>query len=143
MGITQSAILGTNVTCGGIYATAFSCGSTRQAPLTPAVSISLDTITYFSDDGLIVEGKLLENQFVISKRDAMPKDSLVEDMLLKFDEMQSEIDGLKTRFSEQEEHIGVVADAVHTGNKGVLVEVFISIGVVFVCGLIVLALRKR
>lgn len=51
--VTGAAPNGTSVTCGAIYATAFSCGSSRAAPLTPAVAISLDTIQYFNDDGVI------------------------------------------------------------------------------------------
>ena len=52
--ISQSAQVsgaGTRITCGGVYATAFSCGSSRRAPLTPVVDISLDSIVYFNNDG--------------------------------------------------------------------------------------------
>ena len=46
--VMQSAELGTPVPCGGVYASEFSCGSSRKAPLVPAVGISLDNIQYFS-----------------------------------------------------------------------------------------------
>lgn len=42
----------TSVVCGAVYATAFSCGSTRSAPVTPALAISLDNMGYFDDDGV-------------------------------------------------------------------------------------------
>merc|ERR1711991_160335 len=51
--ILQSAPSGTRVRCGAVYATAFSCGSTRRAPLVPAVRISLDPVFYRNDDGLM------------------------------------------------------------------------------------------
>merc|ERR1711991_670187 len=112
--ITQSAYLGTNVTCGGIYAMAFSCGSNRQAPLTPAIAISLDSVTYFSDDGLIVQGKLLLNadnpfrptdpsQNVLNPGDAQP--GLIDQILREFDTMHSEMDGLKGELHETRETV--------------------------------------
>ena len=51
--VVMSARLGTKVPCGGVYATSFSCGSTRRAPLTPAIDVSFDSVVYFADDGLI------------------------------------------------------------------------------------------
>jgi len=54
---------GTSVQCGAIYATAFSCGSNRSAPLTPAVGISLDTIQYFNDDGIINTKRSMDNKW--------------------------------------------------------------------------------
>lgn len=52
--VTQSVPLPTNVSCGAVYATAFSCGSSRSIPLTPALGLSLDAIHYASADGTIV-----------------------------------------------------------------------------------------
>jgi len=52
----------TPVPCGALYATAFSCGSTRSAPVTPALSISLDTLDYFNDDGLIISKRSGKNE---------------------------------------------------------------------------------
>jgi hypothetical protein len=92
--ITQSLYLGSNVTCGGVYATAFSCGSTRSAPLTPAVGISLDSIVWFSDDGLLGRVNPLLN--VQSKRFAKRDDSLVYEILTQVESLQHhflELDG--------------------------------------------------
>lgn len=50
--ITQSAFLGTDVSCGVVSSTAFSCGSSRSSPLTAARGISLDSIVYFNEGGL-------------------------------------------------------------------------------------------
>jgi hypothetical protein len=173
--ITQSAILGTNVTCGGIYATAFSCGSTRKAPLTPAVSISLDTISYFSDDGLIVEGKLLQHQFATR---SVPDTSLIDNILVEFDGIQSEVLELKESnkrledsLEESKKHIDNLEEAkkqsekrdeaqdkrdeahdeqlnsfsknVRSNDHSVMFDVFLSIFVVLVCGVLVVALQKR
>jgi len=49
--ISQSLPLGTPVPCGALYATAFSCGSTRKAPMTPALQISIDAVNYGNDEG--------------------------------------------------------------------------------------------
>merc|ERR1711991_935812 len=84
--ITQSAVLGTNVSCGGVYATAFSCESTRGAPITPAVDISYDTVVYFSDDGLIVEGLELEHAF--SRRVA--RDPMMDTLVMKIQNLEEE-----------------------------------------------------
>ena len=46
-----------SVRCGGVVATAFSCGSTRSSPLVPAVGISLDTVSYFNSDGVTARKK--------------------------------------------------------------------------------------
>lgn len=89
--ITQSALLGTKVPCGGVYATAFSCGSTRRAPLTPAVDVSLDSIVWFNDDG--VDGSL--NIAKRSSMSARQEDSLIHDVLMEFEGMQSELSSLK------------------------------------------------
>merc|ERR1712065_22286 len=177
--ITQSAYLGTNVTCGGIYAMAFSCGSNQQAPLTPAIGISLDSVTYFSDDGLIVEGKLLINgdnpfrptdpsQNILNPGDADP--GLIDQILREFDTMHSEMNGLKgelhetrdelheakkrlerseTLHEESKRHIEVHDEKLSLFSKitrsdghSVLTDVFISIGVVFICGILVLVFQK-
>jgi hypothetical protein len=90
--ITQSAnvTLGTNVTCGGVFATAFSCGSSRSAPLTPAIDISFDSIMYFNNDG---EYAPANNR----KRGIGAADSsLLRTILLDYEHMQSEIVSLKS-----------------------------------------------
>lgn len=88
--VIQSLALGTPLPCGGVYATAFSCGSSRRQPLTPAVDISLDSIVWFNDDGL--DGKTTP-----SKREvrAAHDDSLIHSMLVEFEDMQTEIAILK------------------------------------------------
>jgi hypothetical protein len=153
--ITQSAVLGSNVTCGAVYATAFSCGSTRSAPLTPAISISLDTINYFSDDGEIVEGKLLHNHFERSRGDT----GLMDNILMEFDQIQAKVNQLEEReqmleeelleskkrhhHSEQNiERLALFNKVVRSDGHGLVIDVFISIAVVLGCGVLVLALQK-
>jgi hypothetical protein len=173
--ITQSAFLGTNVACGGVYATDFSCSSTRTAPLTPAIAISLDTISYFSDDGLIVEGKLLEHQFLSRSMRGDP--ALIDNILVEFDNIQLEMSGLKDTVRSQAEELHETKeelqkrDEIHdqridksekrhnksensieklslfykiirSDGHSLVVDVFISIAVVLVCGMLVLAFQK-
>merc|ERR1711991_244553 len=97
--ITQSAVLGTNVSCGGVYATAFSCESTRGAPITPAVDISYDTVVYFSDDGLIVEGIELEHAF--SRRVA--RDPMMDTLLMEVQQLKEENKQLQEKDQQLED----------------------------------------
>jgi hypothetical protein len=89
--ITQSAALGTRVPCGGVYATAFSCGSTRRAPLTPAVDISFDSIVYFNNDGLFGTTTPLSP----AKRRAETERTVMETILVDFEHMHSELETLR------------------------------------------------
>ncbi len=88
--ITQSVYLGTNVSCGGIYATAFSCGSKRTAPLTPAVDISFDSIVYFNEDG--VDGTPTKAARSAGKRNLAAMDkTLFKTILHDFEHVQNEL----------------------------------------------------
>jgi hypothetical protein len=51
--IFASAVYPTNVTCGAVYATQFSCGSYRSSPPDPAIAISLDQVRFASDAGVL------------------------------------------------------------------------------------------
>lgn len=51
--ITKSAVLGSDVRCGVIYTTAFSCGSTFGQARNFAAAISLDAIEFVNNDGLV------------------------------------------------------------------------------------------
>ena len=73
--VLQSATLGTAVPCGGVYASEFSCGSSRKAPLVPAIGISLDNIQYFSDDGLMVAG-FVEEDSLLRRSNRFPAENL-------------------------------------------------------------------
>jgi hypothetical protein len=90
--ITQSAVLGTSMPCGGVFATAFSCGSSRTAPLTPAVDISLDSIVYFNNDG--------EHGAVAPLRKRAPLDNVIaQTILVDFERMQDDLLSLKRTVS--------------------------------------------
>jgi hypothetical protein len=82
--IMQSANLATGgqpLPCGGVYASAFSCGSTRSAPLTPAIDISLDSIVYFDNDGQY------GSETPLRKRDS----GAAESILLQFEHMRRDV----------------------------------------------------
>jgi len=84
------------VPCGGVMATAWSCGSTRKAPLTPAVSISLDSIVYFNDEGLNIASGLTPAR----KRSSL---SGVEDRILQaVEELKEDNKELKAKSSQLE-----------------------------------------
>lgn len=158
--ITQSARLGTNVTCGGVYATDFSCGSTRRAPLVPAVGISLDTITYFSDDGLIVEGRLLKNNFEVFPTRSLhgrASQSMIDDILVEFGNMENmvrdsttELENVKATIAklqesdaDQTKKIASHDNRFGSSEETIMIEVFVSVFVVIVCGVVVLAIQKK
>ncbi len=44
--VTQSALLGTRVDCGGIFAEQFTCGSTQAFPVTSAVGVYLNSFAF-------------------------------------------------------------------------------------------------
>ena len=59
----------------------FSCGSTNAAPITPAVGISLDSLMYWSDDGLLVDAMHLTNYWRPSNGPLINKRSRQVDMM--------------------------------------------------------------
>ncbi len=84
--VRQSGYMGTNVECGGVYATHFSCGSTRAAPLTPADSISLDNVFYFSSDG-----ETGPTSPLTKRRHRAVDRSLMADVLVQFDQLHNTV----------------------------------------------------
>ncbi len=91
--ITQSLFMGSNVTCGGVYALAFSCGSSRRAPLTPALDISLDNIVFFSDDGLMGNITAFTNypaKRSLSSRSVRTEDSLLTTVMDQIEKIENE-----------------------------------------------------
>ena len=139
--ITQSAEAGTNVSCGGVYATAFSCGSTRSAPLTPAVAISLDTVLYFDDDGMVIPGQPFVNQ---RKRSGL--DTIVQ--RVSYLEERNAILEKRTELLEQsdrsqDEQITQTRKNFHMSTgQSVMLDVFVSIGAVVLCGALVVFAQK-
>jgi hypothetical protein len=97
--VTQSVWLGTNTTCGGVYASAFSCGSSRRAPLTPALDISLDSIVWFRDDGLLGDtNRLINQQFKRERSESAKKDSeMLSSILDELERMDQENKELKEK----------------------------------------------
>jgi hypothetical protein len=135
--ITQSARLGTNVSCGAIYATGFSCGSSRSAPLTPSVDISFDSITYYNNNGEFgVETSL-------GKRAAGPDGSLLSDILVEVEHLNAKVE---EKFGAVHSKLSTVESTLKThsswmkGLRGTLPaeQRNIVIGVSLVAGAIVL-----
>ncbi len=169
--ISQSAVVtpGTNVSCGGVYATAFSCGSSRAAPLTPAVDISLDSIVYFNNDGEYAPTGTLKRSL------AAADSSLFRTILVDYEHMHNEIASLKTENvalssgfkhldsevtevksgfkqhddsikhldSEVKHHDQTLRTALPAEKRSVIIGVSVTVGAVAVCGALVLLLAKR
>jgi hypothetical protein len=118
--ITNDFVLGTSVRCGAVYATDFSCGSTRQAPLQPAVSVSLDTIQYFNDDGLLLHAGMMP-----MNRRSNVNSRFVDSILVEFEEMRTELVTLKAADSEIKSELQTLeaADAKLEANMATKAEV--------------------
>jgi len=90
--ILQSAALGTNVTCGGVYAKQLAFGSTQRMPLFSASDISFDSLVYFNDDGLSAAGVPLMHM----TRNSMNQRQL-DDIVVTLDDLDSHVQQQKAR----------------------------------------------
>ena len=150
---------GFNIPCGGVYATAFSCGSTRSAPLTPAVDISFDSIVYFDTDGIY--GTAVSSR----KRAALATDhGMLSGILVDFEHLHSEVVSLKGDVSVHEaklveqgaklqrvehmesqvdQHDRVLRKALPVDQREVLAGVSVAVAGVILCGVAVYFIAKR
>ena len=139
--VAQSAVSGQNVSCGAVYATAFSCGPLRAAPATPAMSISLDTVFYFNSDGMTVEGQDFQNQ-------RRRRTEFYEKLVGRVGELESKQDYLtrkteKLESKDQQQRSAIDETAqISSSSSGVVVDVMISVGVVVFCVGIAMLVRK-
>lgn len=154
--VKEAVIPGTNVSCGAVQATDFSCGSTRKAPLTPAVRISLDTIQYFSDDGLMGMGIPLQNQYR-RRSSAHVDQSLIDHILVEFDSLQAETNRLEVdtaalkskllveqKKNDQQDQLLMLRDSKSTPQgQSLVVDIALSVAAVMVCALVVFVAQKR
>lgn len=150
--VVQSAFNGTHVPCGGIYATQFSCGSTRQAPLVPAVLISLDTIMYFSDDGQVTSGMPSMHQYGLRSSSFA---TVVDNILVEFDALQAKADHLAERMARTEEldleqsralqklRNGSNDNSAERATHSLVVDIAFSVIAVVVCAAVLFAVQKR
>ena len=166
--ITQSLFLGSNVTCGGVYATAFSCGSSRKAPLTPALEISLDSIVWFNDDGLLGNTNPLQNY--PAKRQTRDFDLVkvvidqVEELQARLEEHDNKLGQHDNKFGQHDNKLGqhdnklgqvdnklgqvdnklrrLESNSPSSSGINILSEVLVSVGVVLFAAAAV-ALRKK
>jgi hypothetical protein len=143
--IQQSAVLGTAVPCGGIYATGFSCGSSRRAPLNPAVGISIDGMEWPGDEGLLAEGFALPHMY--DTRSA-PSTRLLDDILVEFDSLSHKTRDLEATVEQlkaTDEHMAAQmrSSQEQSSSHSLLIDVGISIAAVGVCAAIVFVVTKR
>jgi len=109
-----------NVACGGVYATDFSCGSSRRFPVVPALGISFDDINYF--------------QTVGQNGGTIPVKRATEKMM---DHLMEEI----TRLDKRD---GELASQVSTTSKTRMwFDVFVSMWAVVLSGALVMAIRRK
>ena len=142
----------------------FSCGSTNAAPITPAVGISLDSLMYWSDDGLLVDAMHLTNYWRPSNGPLINKRSrqvdMMESVLEKIERLEEEnrelrendrrledkTDRLEANDQRLEGSISSVMRLVRkspSSGHGLAADVLISVGVVLCCGLVVALITKR
>lgn len=158
--VVQSLFMGSNVTCGGVYATAFSCGSSRQAPLTPAVEISLDSIVWFNDDGVDGATNPLVNMPGKRSMQSRSQDySLFQSILGHVEAMESKNVMLEAKITQLEakdiqlEAKDIQHDAkdaehdqglVKKSGREVVLDVFVSLGVLLAAALLsILVIRRK
>jgi len=166
-----SFVMPTNVSCGGIRATHFSCGSTRSNPLNGAFGVSLDTVSYFSDDGLMATGMQMQEATRL-RRSARSDPSLMDQVLSEFDRQMEEnrrqdeqilsqdkqilrqdelirnlekkLEGETKERRKNEEAIFHRLARSFVGDSHHLVkDVSISVAVVLICAAVALMLHKR
>ena len=130
-----------------MYASELSCGSTRAAPLTPAIRISLQGI-YLNDDGVLAGVKKplphqYEDDILAKKRSA----GIMGDILVEFDELHAENHDLKAELrstaaelrAKIEQHHGAAEKRGHH----IIIDVVISAVAVLACAALVVFLRKK
>merc|ERR1711991_417876 len=153
--ISQSAWLGTNVSCGGIYATNFACGSERKAPILPAMGISFDTMTYFSDDGLILQGQKLghtwdeyqdlQNDYPADLLRRRRDVGLIDSVLEQVEHLRSEVEQLGIKLDDESSslwtHVRKLAPSPDRAHF--FLEVFAAVAAVMSCAMVALLLKRR
>jgi len=140
--IDQSAnttLGGLSAPCGGVFAIAFSCGSTRSAPLTPALGISLDSIVYFDNDG--VHGT------VTTRQRSVADIRVLGEILTDFEHLHTEVAALKGDVRAQdatlEQHTRALRHALPVNQREVLAGVSVAVGGIVLCGIMVYFIAKR
>lgn len=92
--VMQSLPNGTAVPCGALYATAFSCGSSRSAPLTPALQISMDAINFPNTGGQLSTASSLrrrDSENAIVKRHQW----MLEEIVVELEHTKAEVAEMK------------------------------------------------
>jgi hypothetical protein len=134
---------GVQVPCGGVYATAFSCGSTKETPLTPAVSISLDSIMYFNDNGVV--GSVYQPAKRFQRGDALTNSILAQ--LDKVNVMAKEVEkvsDLEARLVDVNSRLEANVKKVNSSfsPNHIVSEVLVSAGVILVAAALVVAWKR-
>ena len=125
--VSQSAKYGSHVPCGGVYAKAFSCPSTRGVPLVPAISISLDTIDYFNDEGLLADSMRLEHQFARQGRSSgSAATELMGSLVSEVSHLQQEVGDLRSKLSRSAVE-GMVHEAMEMRLRPILSKLQASV----------------
>ncbi len=129
-----------SVRCGGVVATAFSCGSTRSSPLVPAVGISLDTVAYFNSDGVLaankkkrsgIEGREVEALLArVASRDEVERVAAKVSRLVERSEVEAAVEDM----AKQRKQLALT----HT-----LADIAAAVGVAAVVAMVVAFLVKR
>lgn len=120
-------------------ATAWSCGSTRRAPLTPAVSISLDTIVYFNDEGQTVASGVPATR----KRSIM---SGLDDMVLQaVEELKEDNKMLKAKVRQHDDKDMQLEQLIYgrAAPRTYMLDAVFVFGIAFLAAVALLVARRR
>jgi len=127
--VSASATFDQNVPCGSIHILSTTCGALLSSTVR---WISLDSIFYFSEDGVAEVGVPL-------KRDANPSQAGLEVVLKKIASLENDNAKLRQSLEETDGKL----EARSSSTKSIVVDVFVSIGAVVVCGVILFFVQRR
>lgn len=146
--IRNSTVYPTDVSCGAVYASSFSCGAYRSSPPQPAVGISLDEVNYRVSGGVLT-----------AKRQSTVDVSVVYNLLTESAEHVAQSNSM--RRSEQRLETMELTDIIERGDlslamkrekkadvatsrRMLLTDVMVAICVIVACSaLTAIAMRRR
>lgn len=134
-----------SVACGGVAATAFSCGSTRASPLVPAVGISLDTVKYFNSDGTLTRkrGGRMDMRDVEDLLSRVATRDAVEHVEAQIDRVESKISSCVVHEEMQRTVSEVKSERAKVLHDHLLADIAVSVFVIAFVGLMAFLVRRH
>ena len=110
--IRQSGFLGMHVPCGGVYASFFSCGSSLETPLVPALGISFDNAQFYVRKGIDAEGTGFMHQRNSRKSSRSMESRVLDQLLQQFDSHASQIKSQEHLLASQRNDLKALGEAL-------------------------------